>query len=164
MFEVAAPLNVWLYARDLERSRRFYETQLGLPLWREEPGETLHFGVGGSLLSIHAANATDLPPRGVYVVLHVPAGIDELCDRLQHQGIVVERPLVDRPFGRSMMFRDPDGYEIWLCQPAEGETQYLRWKQAARARSRRVPVNRPRAAPRPHRRRPRTTRARHPAD
>jgi catechol 2,3-dioxygenase-like lactoylglutathione lyase family enzyme len=138
MLEHADPLNVWLYARDLDIARRFYSGLLGLPLWREEPKEALHYGVGGTLLSIHVAGGSDLPPRGSWFVFTVASGIDETCDELQDRGIVFEKPLSDRPFGRAAMFRDPDGHELWICQPSATETQFYRWRVARRVRPRPV--------------------------
>ena len=59
------------------------------------------------------------------------------------------------------MFRDPDGHELWVCQPSATETQFYRWRLAERSRTRRVPVQRP-ANPRRHRPEPRARRERHP--
>ncbi len=161
MLEGAAPLNVRLYARDLAATRRFYATVLGLPLWHEEPDEVLHFGVGGTVLSIHRADSEDLPPRGVGIAFTVRSGLDDLCATLDRAGIVFELPVAERPFGRSAMFRDPDGYELWICQPSATETQFQRWRLEDRDRSRRRPVQR-RAKPRPHQRAPASHRERHP--
>jgi catechol 2,3-dioxygenase-like lactoylglutathione lyase family enzyme len=139
MLELSEPLNVWLYARDLGAARRFYSDQLGLPLWREEPGQALHYGVGGVLLSIHVAPADEaLPPRGSWLVFTVASGLDLLVEELGTRGILLEQPLEDRPFGRSAMFRDPDGHELWVCQPSATETQFYRWRVARRARTRPV--------------------------
>jgi lactoylglutathione lyase len=142
MLDLTEPLNVWLYARDLAAARRFYGEQLGLPLWREEPNEALHFGAGGGVLSIHVAEDGDLPPRGGWLVFAVASGIDQLCEELRGRGIVLEKPLDDRPFGRSAMFRDPDGHELWVCRPSATETQFHRWRLTQRFRERRVPVQR----------------------
>ncbi len=144
MRPLAEPLNLGLYVRDLARARAFYGGTLGLPLWREEPGEALHFGAGGTLLSIHVAPDSALPPRGSWIVLAVDADIDGVCDDLQGRGVVFEQPLADRPFGRSAMFRDPDGHELWVCQPSATETQFHRWRLARRTVERRVPVQRAR--------------------
>jgi predicted enzyme related to lactoylglutathione lyase len=134
----AEPLNVWLCARNLAIARRFYSDQLGLLLLREEPGEALHFGAGGAVISIHSASDGDLPPRGNWLVFNVPAGIDAKCEELKDRGIIFEQPLTNRPFGRSAMFRDPDGHELWICQPSATETQFFRWQQTQRVRPRPV--------------------------
>jgi len=142
MLELVEPLNLWLSSRDLERARRFYGETLGLQLWREEPREALHFGVGGGVLSIRLASDADLPPRGSRLVLTLPLEFDETYHALEARGVVFEQPIADRPFGRSAMFRDPDGHELWIVRPSETETQFYRWRQAQRQRSRRVPVQR----------------------
>jgi len=162
MLELAEPLNVWFFARNIQASKRFYAEQLGLPLWREEPEEALHFGAGGVLLSIHAASENDLPPRGGRLVFTVVSGVDELCAQLLSRGISFEQPLDDRPFGRSAMFRDPDGHELWVCQPSATETQFYHWRVSRRVRTRpvlarRVPKARRHEPQAPSRRRPHPT-------
>lgn len=159
----AEPLNIWLSARNLANSRRFYSDQLGLPLWREEPQEALHYGAGGTVLSIHAALAEDLPPRGSWLVFTVQSGIDGLCDELRGRGVVFEKPLADRLFGRSAMCRDPDGHELWFCQPSATETQFYRWQQTRRVRPRPVSARR-RPKARPHVRPPPSYRTPHPVE
>ena len=138
MLEVAEPLNIWLSSRDLETARRFYADQLGLPLWREEPRVALHFGAGGAVLTIRSVAESDLSARGLRVVFTVSSGIDEVCAGLRERGIVFEQALADRPSGRSAMFRDPDGHELWVCQPSATETQFHRWRLSRRIRTRPV--------------------------
>lgn len=142
MLARAETLNVWLSTPDLARAKRFYADLLGLPLWREEPGQALHFGVSGTLLSIRASTEGEAPARDGRLILSVPVGLDEACQELEARGVVFAEPIADRPFGRSVMFRDPDGREVWLVRPSETETQFYRWRQAQRLRSRRVPVQR----------------------
>ncbi len=161
MLATAAPLNVWVYSGDLARAKRFYSETLGLPLWREEPGEALHYGAGGSLLSIRPARNGGPSSLGVRVVFALGAEIDQACAELERRGVALEEPLADRPFGRSAMLRDPDGHELWLCRPSATETQFLRWQLSDRKKMRRIPVNR-KPAPRPHQHRPRSRRTRHP--
>ena len=161
MLESSSPLNVWIFSKDLARSRRFYHETLGLPLWREEPGATLHFGVGGGLLSIRAAGPKAEPPRGVFVVLPIGRTIDQVCGQLAGRGVAFELPLADRDVGRSAMLRDPDGYEIWLVRPSATETQFQRWRSSERSKTRRIPVNRV-VPPRRHTPPPRSRRPRHP--
>jgi lactoylglutathione lyase len=156
-----APLNLWLYSSDLERSRAFYGGLLGLPLWREEPGRSLHFGLGGALLSIHAAASGRPDPRGVSVLVPCGRELDQVCSALSERGIALDAPLADREFGRSAMIRDPDGYEIWIARPSATETQFLRWRLSDRTKSRRIPVNR-RVTPRRHVKPAATRRTRHP--
>jgi catechol 2,3-dioxygenase-like lactoylglutathione lyase family enzyme len=163
MLELSGPLNPWLDVRSLERAKEFYGTKLGLPLWHEEPAEALHFGAGGAVLSLHVAADGDLPPRGSRLVFTVAADVDGVCEELRGRGISFEKPLADRPFGRSAMFRDPDGHELWVCRPSETETQFHRWRLERRTRERRVPVQR-RIKVRRHERTPHSRRTAHPQE
>ena len=142
MLELVEPLNVWFTVRDLGASRRFYSERLGLPLWREEPNEALHYSLGGGLLSLHVGPAHDLPPQGSWLLLAVASGIDLACEELGRRGVAFDQPLADRPFGRSAMFRDPDGHELWICEPSATETQFHRWRLARRQRERPLPAGR----------------------
>ena len=161
MLESHAPLNLWIYSSDLPRSRRFYAEVLGLELWREEPGRALHFELGGAVLSVRQGGARGRDANGVALLVPCGRELDELCAQLTRRGVAFAEPLADREIGRSAMFRDPDGYEIWLARPSATETQFLRWRWLDRSKSRRIPVNRT-VAPRRHERTPRARRERHP--
>jgi lactoylglutathione lyase len=163
MLELSEPLNLWLYVRDLGRAREFYAEKLGLPLWRDEPPEAAHFGAGGAVLSLHVAEDSDLPARGSWLVFTVATDVDRLCEELRRRGIVFEKPVADRPFGRSAMFRDPDGHELWVCRPSETETQFHRWRLTHRVHERRMPVQR-RPKPRRHERKELSRRQPHPSE
>lgn len=163
MLETSAPINVWLPAKDLERSRRFYEGLLGLPCWREEPGVALHFGLAGGILTLRRTERAAPAPHAAKLLLALDRSIDQVCRRLEEQGLVLEEPLQDREEGRSAMLRDPDGHEIWLCRPSATETQFLRWRLRDRSKNRRIPVNRPRTTRR-HELPPRSRRGPHPRE
>ncbi len=155
---------MWLVARDLRASRVFYAETLGLPLWREEPDVALHFGAGGALLTIRRATGESPPASPVRLVFTVREGIEALCDELGRRGVSLEAPLADRPLGRSAMFRDPDGTELWVCRPSETETQFHAWRTRHRSRDRRVPVQRRVKVRRHEAKRPPAYRPRHPAN
>ncbi len=161
MLEASGPPNVWLESTDLARSRHFYAELLGLPLWREEPGVALHFGIGGGILTLHHTDRPSVPLRATKVLFALGRSIDQVCDELVERGVVLEQPLRDRADGRSAMFRDPDGHEIWVCRPSATETQFQRWRQSERSKRRRIPVNRERL-PRRHERPARSRRVAHP--
>jgi len=161
MLDSTGPLNLWLYVRSLAESKRFYGEKLGLPLLREEPGEALHFAAGGTVLTLRVGAPNELPPRGARILLAVATDPDDLCEGLRDRGIVFEAPLVDRPIGRSAMFHDPDGHELWICRPASTETQFPRWRESRRLQTRPVVVQR-RPSVRRHEPERRAVRARHP--
>ena len=163
MLEMAEPLNVVLGARDLEASKRFYAEQLGLSLWREEPHQALHFGVGGVLLTIRKAAEAELPPRGARLQFAVRDGLDELVTELQSRGVRFDQTPANGLAGRAAIFHDPDGHELWILQPSDAETQFSRWRTTRRLRTRPIPLQR-RPQVRRHERPPVSRRQTHPTE
>jgi lactoylglutathione lyase len=112
-----------LYAKDLERSKRFYGGSLGLELRYEEPGHVAGFAAGERVtLLLHAAEGDERPPRegelqAVRPVFAVE-DVDGTVERLRAAGWSVAQEPVDRPWGeREACVLDPDGYRVCLAQP-----------------------------------------------
>jgi catechol 2,3-dioxygenase-like lactoylglutathione lyase family enzyme len=131
--------NAWRCS-DSERTRRFYEDFLGLPLAAaHEIGQTktgrstsvLHtfFQLGdGSFMAFF--EAPDMPfefkPQHDFD-LHIALEVDTdvlvpMMDKARHAGIEV-RGVSDHGFIDSIYLRDPDGYVVELCarRPEAGE-------------------------------------------
>lgn len=120
--------TIFLTAKDLERSRRFYTEDLGL---QESSAASDHvaYGVGGTRLVIHREIPPEemarwgLPPvqepRGSGVTITLRAeDPDSLFRRLQARKVPVLLPPRDAPWGvRLLLLQDPDGYTLEVNRP-----------------------------------------------
>jgi predicted enzyme related to lactoylglutathione lyase len=105
---------------DRERSLRFYQGVLGLPVVDEvDDGHVTVFALGDTALVVHASSREELggvdPGPGHTLFLHVDDP-DAWATRLREGGLQVEGP-TDEPWGRVAMTRDPDGRSIGLIRP-----------------------------------------------
>lgn len=120
-----------LYVDDLERARRFYETELGLePMLKTK---TLYaYDVGGASVlllflrgqSLHTQSSAkgNIPPHDGRGPLHIcfAIGTDELAvweAKLEASGIAIEGRMSWDRGGKSIYFRDPDGHLLELMTP-----------------------------------------------
>jgi predicted enzyme related to lactoylglutathione lyase len=105
-----------LQVRDIAVSRAFYVDLLGLPV---DP----RFNVPGTVafdtatipfaLAQATLNLDEAPQAGWGVALWFDCDdIDGLYTKLQAAGTIIIRPPFDSPFGRAMVFQDPDGYQL----------------------------------------------------
>jgi predicted enzyme related to lactoylglutathione lyase len=116
MIKVHGPDFLALQVRDLDRAAAFYEHEIGL---ERSPGappgvvafrtSTIPFGVREPL------PGTDLDSGPTGLGVSVSLGVDDaqaLHDSLKAHGTPIIMEPFDTPFGRTFMFRDPDGYAI----------------------------------------------------
>ncbi len=119
-------IEVELRVRDLDRSVRFYRDLLGLPLGDPE----LHQAAGAR--HVHAAWGTwSTGGRDFFLFTISPAEADEesrasvgfaVADldgvhaRLEREGVEVVHPPEARSWGRTAVYRDPDGNRISVTQ------------------------------------------------
>jgi catechol 2,3-dioxygenase-like lactoylglutathione lyase family enzyme len=108
---------VYLYVRDLDRSLAFYRDVLGIPL--EGSDESwVEATLGSTRFALHALHAgADEPRSGTIHVDFAVDDIDEAAARLEAAGVSVGEIQRER-YGSHCTFRDPDGYELELFQPA----------------------------------------------
>jgi lactoylglutathione lyase len=114
------------YARDFDRSVRFYRDTLGMEYlsgWdRVEDGKGALLSAGGTgVIEIYGAaegtTYTGPSPVGLNLALRVatPAEVDGWHDRLKAAGADIAEPPTDRPWGhRSLVVNDPDGIPIHI--------------------------------------------------
>ncbi len=123
---VARLIEVELRVRDLDRSLRFYRDLLGLPVGDPEVHD------GGRVRHAHATWGSwahgaegfllfNLCPAEAGEVTHASVGfmvddLDAAHARLERAGAAVVRPPETRPWGRTAVYRDPDGNTISLMQ------------------------------------------------
>jgi catechol 2,3-dioxygenase-like lactoylglutathione lyase family enzyme len=120
-----------LYSRDLPRSVRFYQDQLGLRLL--ESGERLCvfsvadrqvlllFRSGGTLEPIHTPGGM-IPPHDASGQLHIAFAVSKedfgAWERhLPARGIPIESKVSWPMGGQSLYFRDPDNHLVELATP-----------------------------------------------
>ena len=112
---------------DLERSREFYEQQIGLTLSPETiPNHLLFEGGGGTSLLVYRRPSPNLADHTQvrFWCADVAADVSELVGRGVEFDLVEfgDFKMVDRvlttPVGSSAWFKDPDGNTIQLVQPA----------------------------------------------
>ncbi len=110
--------HVNLTVADLERSRRFYQDVLGFET-ASAKGSTVWLDAGGDLLGLLQGE----PPREKpnHWGFRVGSGdeVDAWVERLAQHKVKLEKGPYDRSDGRSVYFRDPDGYvlEIFWIDP-----------------------------------------------
>ncbi len=111
-------LETVLYFTDQDRTERFYSEVLGLRLLASEPGRSLFYRAGGSVLLLFNAEETlrpggSLPAHGARGSVHACFVVDEdeyegWKEYLRVQGVPIEHE-ARWPRGLSFYFRDPDG-------------------------------------------------------
>ncbi len=124
---IQAIVETAVYVDDLDAAEVFYGTILGLPVIGKEAGRHVFFRVGDShVLLAFLPEATLkpnlLPPHGAKGPGHFALGIQRQSlnvwrQRLEAQGVSIEKE-VDWPRGgKSLYFRDPAGNSVELVTP-----------------------------------------------
>lgn len=109
--------NVVIFVTDMDRAKRFYAEQLGLPLQRDTQ-TVIEFFADGPRLGVAVAlhdEARKLVGRHTGITLQVE-GIDALCGRLAEGGVRFPEPLERSPWGKMAVVADPDGNQIALVE------------------------------------------------
>lgn len=104
---------VYLYVRDMARSRAFYRDVVGIALEGDDHWAEATFA-DGVRFALHEAHG-DVVPGSAAIALEV-ADIDAGVERLRAAGVDVG-PVAREPYGCFAEFRDPDGYVLQLFQP-----------------------------------------------
>jgi cold shock CspA family protein/uncharacterized glyoxalase superfamily protein PhnB len=131
----AVQLQVNLAVRDLNRAVQFYTHALGFKQIMEHPGHillhrgSLILGVKMDDLLWHPAlkeKPTEELVRGVGVELVLEVSdIDEFHTRMQQEGVPIQEPLREQPWGaKDFRILDPDGY-YWRVTSPRALTEHL---------------------------------------
>jgi len=108
--------TVFLWVRDFDRMRTFYHETLGLPIAYENP-HFVDLRAGGCSIALHsereAHNRSD-SWHMEFLVKDIEAVVSELSRRE-----IDVAPIRSESFGRITTFRDPEGNEIGLEEPAK---------------------------------------------
>jgi catechol 2,3-dioxygenase-like lactoylglutathione lyase family enzyme len=121
-------LETCLYAEDLAAAEEFYARVLGLEVFAREAGRHVFFRArGGVFLVFNPAQTSkprgDWPAHGATGPGHVAFAIspDDVAawrDRLERQGVAIEKEATWPSGGRSLYFRDPAGNCLELATPS----------------------------------------------
>lgn len=110
--------NIVIFVTDLQRAKKFYSEQLGLPLSGESQMLLEFFPTSGATLGIALAlqdEAKGLVGRHTGITLNVK-GISHLCDKLKLANVRFVEPLEESPWGKMAVVADPDGNQLALVE------------------------------------------------
>ncbi|HET8845950.1 MAG TPA: VOC family protein [Ktedonobacteraceae bacterium] len=116
MAKLLGPDFMSLQVRDLSASRAFYTDILGFTVdERFDTPEFVLFETNSIPFALAAArvNLDEAPQPGWGMALWIDCDqVDELHATLTAEGATIVTPPYDGPFGRTLVFADPDGYRI----------------------------------------------------
>jgi predicted enzyme related to lactoylglutathione lyase len=115
MTKVIGPDFIAIQVRDLDSSRRFYESVLGLDVNPEGPPHAVVFDSQPIPFAVREpmVDLDQVDRLGWGIVLWVDCDdADALCARVAESGATITQEVSDGPFGRQFGFLDPDGYAI----------------------------------------------------
>ncbi|MCG3780189.1 MAG: putative glyoxalase/bleomycin resistance protein/dioxygenase [Nitrosopumilus sp.] len=112
--------NVILAVKDLDKSIKFYNEIIGLPI-KEQRKSWVDLGITGSLLSLHPASST-APHTGSSVENGISIGflvgdLKSALDELKAKGVTIHRDMIEKDAGKNAVILDPDQYMISLFEP-----------------------------------------------
>ena len=108
--------GIWMGVTDLERSRTFYE-RLGAYYDSSEPVDGIVSATLGGTRLIFEAGHGDPSGAGPFLLFDV-TDADALHAELAAEGVTIEGPPKNEPWGRQFNVRDPDGHPIGFIGPA----------------------------------------------
>ncbi len=108
--------TVFLWVRDFKRMRAFYHETLGLPIDYENP-HFADFRAGGCSIALHSEHEPHARSDSWHMEFLV-RDIDAVVTELSRRGVDVAS-IRSESFGRITTFRDPEGNEIGLEEPAK---------------------------------------------
>ncbi|MCW0193434.1 MAG: VOC family protein [Rhodococcus sp.] len=115
---VSGPSFLALQVRDLDAAAEFYELKLGLVRAPQSPSGAVVFATAPVAFAVrNPLPGTDLDSGqpGLGVALWLACDDAEgLHARLAADGVSVLTEPFDGPFGRTFVFRDPEGYAVTI--------------------------------------------------
>jgi predicted enzyme related to lactoylglutathione lyase len=132
--------HAMIYAKDVERSMRFYLDMLGFKLIEDFRYEgtpvyaRLRAPGGDSTIALHQAGpGVSIASDGVRLYFEI-RDVDGFCRKLQQKGFYIPQGPKMMPWGwRHVYLNDPDGHEISLYWAGENRMQKTVMKAAKQA-------------------------------
>jgi len=116
--------GIFFKANDLDASKQWYQTNLGIDIqqwngaafeWRErdQPDRT-----GATVWSLFAHDSNYFAPsEAPFMINYRVDNLDELLAQLRAAGVTVDEQVADVEYGRYGWIMDPDGNRIELWEP-----------------------------------------------
>ena len=113
--------NVILAVKDLDKSVKFYNELIGLPI-KQQRRTWVDLGSSGALVSLHPASLT-APHQGTSIENGIMLGflvgdLKSAIEELKSKGVKIYREPVERDAGKNAIILDPDEYMISLFEPS----------------------------------------------
>ncbi len=116
MAKLLGPDFISLQVRNLSASRAFYTEMLGFTIdSRFDTPDFVLFDTNTIPFALGEAkvNLDEVPQPGLGVTFWIDCDhVDELHTKLEATGVSIIKAPFDGPFGRTLIFIDPDGYRI----------------------------------------------------
>ncbi|MEW6524498.1 MAG: VOC family protein [Bacillota bacterium] len=109
---------LFVHAFDLEKMVAFYRDTLGLEVYFEEPGQCTFFRTtgGGPSLALYAGREPGQVGCNHWFVMFDVPDLDATVSALQARGVGAG-PIQAVPYGRMVLFSDPEGNIIEVREP-----------------------------------------------
>ena len=112
--------NVILAVKDLDKSIKFYNEVIGLPI-KDQRETCVDLGTSGTLLSLHPASLTaqhvgSSIENGIslgFIVGDLKSALEEV----KTKGVKIHRDVIEKDAGKNAVILDPDEYLISLFEP-----------------------------------------------
>lgn len=117
---ITAIRTVAIYVADTDRSRRFYQDLLGLPVTSEHAGR-VELDVAGLRLLLHPTHVDTTDQNQAFHgrtdVYFATDDVDGEVHKLSEAGVELVQEPTDQPWGeRDAAVLDPDGFTVYLTQ------------------------------------------------
>jgi lactoylglutathione lyase len=112
--------NVILAVKDIDKSIKFYNELIGLPI-KNQRRTWVDLGSSGALVSLHPASLT-APHQGTSIENGMMLGflvgdLNSSIEELKSKGVKIYREPMERDAGKNAIILDPDEYMISLFEP-----------------------------------------------
>ena len=111
--------TVWLPVSDMDRALQFYAETLGLDIEQQEDDWSL-VHAGSVSIGLNGRDEEHSGGEGGAVIAFRPSeDIEDAVEALRDEGVDIAGEVTEHPWGKVATFRDPDGNELQLYEPAE---------------------------------------------
>lgn len=112
----------WVYVRDIEESRKFYEEALGMKVKFSSPdGKWIEFDLGDTSFAIlqRPAEKGPLKPEKTRTMFQIE-NMEEAKRRLEEKGAKIIGDIRVKDYGKLLTFEDPNGHWLELFEEGKG--------------------------------------------